>query len=65
MVNKAKVEPKTVQGILRQSSLDNLLNGFVGTAVKDSSKPALLLRRKMNRHVFLLRGLVIFRVGKK
>jgi hypothetical protein len=33
--------------------------------VEDSSKPALLFRREMNRHVLLLRGLVIFRVGEK
>jgi hypothetical protein len=48
-----------------ESGLDNLLSGFVGTAVEDSSKPALLFRREMNRHVLLLGGFVIFRVGKK
>jgi hypothetical protein len=49
----------------RQSSLDNLLNGFAGTEVEDSSKPALLFRRKMNRHAVLLRGSAIFTVGEK
>ena len=33
-----------------QSSLDNLLNGIVSTAVEDSSNPALLFRGEMNRH---------------
>jgi hypothetical protein len=33
----------------RQSSLDNFFNGLTSTAAEDSSDPALLFRREMNR----------------
>ena len=49
----------------RQSSFDNLINGFVSTAAEDRSDPALLLRGEMNRHRGVLLGFVIFRVGEK
>src|SRR5437016_3784228 len=34
----------------RQSSYDNLINGFVSTAAEDRSNPALLFRHETNRH---------------
>jgi len=48
----------------RQSSFDNLINGFVSTAAEDRSNPALLFRSEMNRHMFVLPGFVILRLGQ-
>ena len=40
----------------RQRSLNNLVNGFVSAAGKDSLDSAFLFRREMNRHGFHLVG---------
>ena len=48
-----------------QSSLDNYLEGVVGTAVEHRLNAALLFRREMDRHGGYFLGLMNFSVGEK